>query len=110
MPVEIEALDPSRNLSRLRMLGATWNGIYFPGHLLGDQGFAAFRETAVKLSPHSSDVALQVKAVKPFSRGVRIELEEGIAALITEAEACDIRNGSVVRVQIPAAEIVFLSK
>jgi molybdate transport system ATP-binding protein len=107
---EIEALDPGRNLSRLRMLGTSWPGPYFPAHLIGDKGFAAFRQTAVKLSHNHNDVALQVEAVKPYSRGVRLELEQGVFALITESEARDVRAGSTVRVQVPAAEIVFLSK
>ncbi len=110
IPAAIESLDPGRNASRLRMLGAPWNGPYFPAHLIGDKGFAVFRETSVKLSHNNTDVALQVEAVKPYSRGVRLELEQGVFALITEMEARDVRAGSVVRVQIPATDIVFLSK
>jgi molybdate transport system ATP-binding protein len=110
IPAEIEALDPSRKLSRLRMAGAAWNGCYYPGHLIGDQGFAAFRETAIKLSHNNNDVALQVAAVKPYARGVRLELEQGVCLLVSELEARDVRTGSSVRVQVPPGEIVFLSK
>jgi ABC-type sulfate/molybdate transport systems ATPase subunit len=110
VPAEIESLDPGRNLSRLHMLGASWAGPYFPGHLIGDKGFAAFKEASVKLSRSLSDTGLQVQTVKPFSRGVRLELEDGMSVLISEAEARDIRVGSAVRIQIPASEIVFLSK
>ena len=110
IPAEIEALDPGRKLSRLRMAGAAWNGCYYPGHLIGDQGFAAFRETALKLSHDRNDVALRVEAIKSYSWGVRLELEHGIRALISELEARDIRTGSAVRVQVPPGEIVFLSK
>jgi molybdate transport system ATP-binding protein len=109
VPAEIEALDPGRHLSRLRMLGAGWSGPYFPGHLIGDKGFAAFRETSVKLSQSKDDVALQVEAVKLYSRGVRVELENGISALVSEIEAREVRAGSAVRVQIPQGDILFLS-
>ncbi len=110
IPAEIEALDPGRNISRFRMLGATWTGNYFPGHLLGDKGFAAFRETSVRLSHGKDGEAFQVKALKPFARGVRMELEYGLAATITEFEAREIRVGGSVQVQISPNDIVFLSK
>jgi molybdate transport system ATP-binding protein len=110
VPAEIESLDPGRNASRLRMLGTSWNGPYFPAHLIGDKGFAAFRETSIKISHNNNDIALQVEAIKPYSRGVRLELEQGVFALITENEARDIRTGATVRVQVPATDFVFLSK
>ena len=68
-------LDPGRNVSRLHMLGSSWNGTYFPGHLIGDKGFAVFREAALKMSRNNACVALEVAAVKPNSRGVRLELK-----------------------------------
>ncbi len=110
VPTEIEFLDPGRNLSRLRMLGAAWNGSYYPGHLLGDKGFAIFRETSVRLSRDPKDPALTVAAAKAFSRGVRLQLEDGLAAVISETEARDLRAGVTVRVHIPPADIGFLSK
>lgn len=110
VPAEIEFLDPGRNLSRLRMLGTTWNGSYFPGHLLGDKGFATFRETSVKISRDPKDAVLPVLALKPYSRGVRLELEGGLASVISETEARGLRPGASVRVQIEPADIGFLSK
>ncbi len=110
IPAEIEFLDPGRNLSRLRMLGTSWNGPYFPGHLLGDKGFATFRETSVKLSRDIKDTALSVLALQPYSRGVRLEWEGGLASVISESEARELRPGSSVRLQIEPADIGFLSK
>ncbi len=110
IPAEIEMLDPGKNVSRLRMLGASWNGLYFPGHLLGDKGTAVFRETAVKLSRGAGDARLLVEAVKPYARGVRLQLEEGMSALVSESEAREVRAGSTVAIQIAAGDIVFLSK
>lgn len=107
---EIETLDPGRNASRLRMLGASWNGPYFPGHLIGDKGYVAFRETALKLSANNNDAALQVKAIKPYARGVRLNLEEGVSAIMSEAETRDIRAGTAARVQLAPSDIVFLAK
>jgi len=107
---EIEALDPGRNVSRLRMLGMTWNGPYFPGHLLGDKGFAVFKETAARIVRGSTGNALQVSAMLPYSRGVRIEMEGGMNALISDMDSRDIRVGANVQVQIPPEAISFLSK
>lgn len=110
VPAEIETLDPGRNVSRLRMLGALWNGPYFPAHLIGDKGFAAFRETSISISRNNNDSALLVEAIKRNSRGVRLELEGGLSAIMSETESRDVRPGATVRVQVPASEIVFLSK
>jgi len=109
VPAEIESLDPGRNVSQLRMLGADWNGTYYKGHLLGDKGFAAFRETAVKLC-ETGQVRLQAEAVKAHSYGVRLELEGGVAAMISNEEARGVRVGEQVRIEVLPSEIVFLSK
>src|SRR6202012_920327 len=37
LPVEIRALDPGRNSSRLRYLDIDLQGQYIPGHLIGDR-------------------------------------------------------------------------
>ncbi len=108
LPAEIEFLDPGRNLSRLRMLGALWNGPYFKGHLLGDHGFAVFRETALKIGNEGHPRT--VLALKPYSRGVRLDLGDGLSALSLTTETRDIRVGSNVRVNVDASELVFLSK
>ncbi len=110
IPAEIEFLDPGKNVSRIRMLGAIWNGPYFPGHLLGDKGSAVFKETAVKLSRSAGEAGFLVEAVKPFSRGVRLQLEAGFSVVASETEARDVRVGSTVHVQIAPGDIVFLAK
>ena len=91
IPAEIESLDPGRNLSRLRMAGAAWTGNYFPGHLLGDKGFATFRETSIKLSRNQSDPEFKLQQVIPFARGVRLELtgldsKEELIAVVSESQ------------------------
>jgi molybdate transport system ATP-binding protein len=114
VPAEIESLDPGRNVSRLRLSGESitgiaWSGHYFKGHLLGDKGFAVFRESSVKLTG-DGNAAWQIIAIKPYSRGVRLELQDGVAALVSETEALGLRVGSYVRVQVNPADIIFLSK
>lgn len=108
IPAEIEFLDPGRNVSRLQMLGESWGGPYYKGHLLGDRGFAVFQETAIKLAGDGH--GRTVSAVKPYSRGVRLELGDGFSALVSVMEARDIRVGSSVRVNIDPVDLVFLSK
>ena len=106
VPAEIEALDRGRNMSRMHALASTLFGRYFPGHLIGDQGFACFRKTAVAFSSKSSTM-LRVLAVRQFSGGVQVDLEGGISAVMRETDA---REGDSVRIEINPAEIVFLSK
>lgn len=109
VPAEIESLDPAQNMSHLRILGGRWNGSYYKGHLLGDKGFAAFRETSVRLS-ESGHATLQVLAVRPSPGGVRLELEHGLCAIVSEDKANGIGSGATVTIDVAPSDIVFLSR
>lgn len=53
LPVEIRALDPGRNASRLRYQDFELNGPYFPGHLIGDQVWLCIRPDLLSLAPRN---------------------------------------------------------
>ena len=98
LPVEIRALDPSRNSSRLRYQEFELNGPYFPGRLIGDQVWLCIRPDLLSVAPANGRPGFnQVPAAllrtidKPDR--VRLEFSGGIAV---EADRVTLQNfGSV---------------
>ena len=112
-PAEIEFLDPGRNASRLRVLGAEVNGPYFPGHLLGDQGFLCVRQAEIGVSPPAgrvqNQIVLHVLSATPSPRGIRIEFEHEFAAEVSEARFAQLR-GERLALEFPANAVHFIGK
>jgi len=84
LPVEIRALDPGRNSSRIRYRDFDLTGPYFPGRLIGDHGWLCVRPEQLSAVPQNGKPALnQVPAAllrmveKPQS--TRLEFSEDIA-------------------------------
>ena len=98
LPVEIRALDPSRNSSRLRYQEFELNGPYFPGRLIGDQVWLCIRPDLLSVAPANGRPGMnQIPAAllrtidKPDR--VRLEFSGGIAV---EADRITLQNyGSV---------------
>jgi molybdate transport system ATP-binding protein len=112
LPAEIAALDPQRDTSRLKVFDFVIDGGYLPGHLLGDRGFLCIRESDTKVfplqtRPISNQVELRVEASMPMLGGVRLQLEFGIAAVVSEAEYEALRGAERVRVEMPASRVTF---
>jgi molybdate transport system ATP-binding protein len=114
LPAEILALDPGRNTSRLRILDQEIGASYLRGHLIGDRGFACIRQSELTLSPPSSSSArggaltLDIKDVNADPRGMRVQFEGGLAAIVAASEFEPLRALTRVAVQIPVAAIHFL--
>ena len=51
LPAEIQALDPGRNVSRVRYQEFELTGPYFPGRLIGDQVWLCIRPDLLSASP-----------------------------------------------------------
>ena len=51
LPVEIRALDPGRNMSRLRYQDFEMAGPYFPGRLIGDRVWLCTRPDGLSVAP-----------------------------------------------------------
>jgi ABC-type sulfate/molybdate transport systems ATPase subunit len=91
LPVEIRALDPGRNASRLRYQDFELAGPYFPGKLIGDQVWLFVRPDQLSAAPRNGRPAFnQVPATllrtveKPerlrleFSGDIAVELPVGV--------------------------------
>ena len=84
LPVEIRALDPSRNASRLRYQDFELNGPYFPGRLIGDQVWLCIRPDLLSVAPRNGRLGINqipaalVRTVEKPDR-VRLEFSGGIA-------------------------------
>jgi molybdate transport system ATP-binding protein len=57
LPVEIRALDPGRNSSRLRYRDLDFTGPYFPGRLIGDHGWLCVRPEQLSAVPRNGKPA-----------------------------------------------------
>ena len=92
LPVEIRALDPGRNSSRLRFRDFDLTGPYFPGRLIGDHGWLCVRPEQLSAIPQNGKLASnQIPAAlvrvieKPQS--TRFEFSDDIAV---ESPGCDL--------------------
>ncbi len=84
LPVEIRALDPGRNISRLRYQEFELTGPYFPGRLIGDQVWLCIRPDLLSAVPSNGRPGMNqipsalVRTVEKPDR-VRLEFSTGIA-------------------------------
>ncbi|HTS50384.1 MAG TPA: ATP-binding cassette domain-containing protein [Bryobacteraceae bacterium] len=84
LPVEIRALDPGRNASRLRYQEFELNGPYFPGRLIGDQVWLCIRPDLLSVTPRNGRPGMNqipaalVRTIEKPDR-VRLEFSGGIA-------------------------------
>jgi molybdate transport system ATP-binding protein len=92
LPVEIRALDPGRNTSRLRFQEFELAGPYFPGRLIGDQVWLYVRPDQLAATPRNGRPAFnQIPATllrtveKPEGR--RLEFSGDISVEVAAADA-----------------------
>ncbi len=115
LPAEIASLDPSRNLSRVRILDHEVEGPYFPGHLIGDRGLLCVRhhELRIVAAPERltrNHLRLRVVAVTKSARGVRITFPEDLTAELSEAEYVEWKGSRELCVFMPKTAVSFLAK
>ncbi len=113
VPGEIRALDPGRNLSRVAVAGQEIEGAYFPGHLIGDQGFVCVRESEIKVTApaaHASPnmITLPVKETAASPRGVRIHFANEFSATVGESEYEELRAANQLSLAISPAAVCFV--
>lgn len=114
-PATISALDPGRNTSCLKVFDSEIEGPYFPGHLLGDQGYLCVRESETKVHPLEeraghNQITLRVTGAVPSPRGMRIRFDSDIQAIVSEAEWAQLRSSDRLRLEIPPAAVYFIGK
>jgi molybdate transport system ATP-binding protein len=108
LPVEILALDPGRNTSRLRVwtdgLGKQEiSGPYFPGHLLGDRIQVMIRADDVRIHSHPGENRIAVKLSAKLEHARLMELQFGgdLTALTPRHEFESRRDASDWYVELP---------
>lgn len=113
VPAEIASLDPGRHTSRITVLGHEVEGPYLAGHLKGDRGFLVVRQSEIRVhepAPSKRDrVGLRVVEAAVSARGVRIALEHGIVATVSESEYEQLRGNERLEIEIPASAVYFIA-
>ncbi len=115
LPAEIEALDPGRNTSRLRVFEFALDGPYLPGRLIGDQGYLCVPSSEFRAGPFdnqssSNRLVLRLIGQTPSSRGIRLQFEHGVAATVTESEYRSLQGSDRLTVEIPQSAVYFIGK
>ncbi|HEY7305212.1 MAG TPA: ATP-binding cassette domain-containing protein [Bryobacteraceae bacterium] len=115
LPAEIIALDPSRNLSRLRVFEFELEGPYFPGHLIGDSGYICVPSSEVHVRPDAgrrtpNNLVFRVIAQAASPRGVRLQFERGVVAIVAESEYKILKGNDRLAIEFPASSIYFVGK
>jgi molybdate transport system ATP-binding protein len=115
MPAAIEALDPSRNTSRLSVFGQDLVGPYLPGRLIGDRGYVCVRQVESKVLPNEvrgtgNQLILKTVGATPSSRGMRITFEAGVVGELSKTEYDNVHGSERLKLQIAPEAISFIAK
>jgi ABC-type Fe3+/spermidine/putrescine transport system ATPase subunit len=104
---EIVQLDPQRNSSLLRMLGAEWQGPYLRGHFRGDRVQLWARGSELRLIHGESGrpgtrnrVPVEVERAVRVGGGVRMELGNGLG-IVLPGDRVDLRQDNGWWLEIP---------
>jgi len=90
LPVEIQGLDPGRNVSRLRYQDFELTGPYFPGRLIGDHVWLCIRPEALTVLPKdgplgTNQIPATLKRVVNRLERVRLEFADELAVEMPRA-------------------------
>ncbi len=113
LPVEIRALDPGRNASRLRFREFDLAGPYFPGRLIGDRVSLCILPQTLRATPRNglpgpNQTPLGLERVVEMPGRVRMEFEGGV---LVEMPGRDFHAHGQVRfwnVEFPREEMRIL--
>jgi molybdate transport system ATP-binding protein len=113
LPVEIRALDPGRNFSRVRY--GEWDiaGPYFPGRLIGDRAWLCVRPSQLRAMPRGArpgmnQIPATLERVVERSYGLRLEFLEGLALETPEGNAAELLRVKDWVIEIPPAAMRLL--
>jgi hypothetical protein len=90
-------------------------GRYIKGRLIGDQGHLCVRQTEARLLPNigrkePNQILLRVIGVSPSAQGVKVRLEHGAAAVVSETEYAHLRGEEILKLEIPPSAVYFIAK
>ena len=107
--VEIVALDPGRDQSRLRFEGFELSAAYLPGHLIGDRVWVSIPAEELRVSsgtrpgPNQASACL-VRACQR-SQSVRLEFEGELSVDVPRAEFEKQKHNKEWLIEFPAAAL-----
>lgn len=110
LPAEIMHLDPSANLSRLKLLDGQVQTPYLPGHLKGDRLRVVVRPGAVIARPRSANLtvgqlAVSLATVVERPESMLLEFAEGLSAEMTKRDFSALADTRHWMLEIPADAI-----
>jgi len=113
VPVEIRALDPGRNSSRLRYRDFDLAGPYFPGRLIGDHGWLCVRPEQLSAVPQNgkpglNQVAAALIRVVDKPQSTRLEFADDIAVEMPGLEASTHRHIKDWLIEFPQHNLKLL--
>jgi molybdate transport system ATP-binding protein len=106
--VEITALDPGRNTSRLRFGNHELMGTYFPGRLLGDRVWLSVRPEELRISarngskPEPNHVPVKLLRISEKPQSVRLEFADDISVEISRQEYERQKDNKEWLIEFPA--------
>ncbi len=108
LPVEILALDPSRNTSRVRLLleglkSPELTGTYFPGHLIGDRVTLMARGDELRVHAHPGENRIGTRLVGRIEHAHSMELHFAgkVTALVSRQDYDALSDAVEWYVEIP---------
>jgi molybdate transport system ATP-binding protein len=113
LPVEIRALDPGRNSSRLRYQDFELAGPYFPGRLIGDHVWIYVRPDELSAAPRNGRPAFNqipgtlLRTVEKPER-VRLEFSGDIAVEVPAGELLKFSGVKDWVVEFPSRDLRIL--
>jgi ABC-type sulfate/molybdate transport systems ATPase subunit len=113
MPVEIRALDPGNNSSRIRFGEAEFTGPYFPGRLKGDRVSLYVRPSQLLAAPRdgkagANQMPATLDRTVELPHAVRLEFREGLTVEMPRAAFERHKHNREWVVEFPPASLRVL--
>jgi len=113
IPVEIRALDPSRNSSKVQMGEHELEGPYFPGHLKGDRVTVCIRPeqlTALARNgrPGPNQIPVQLERAVEKPQWMRLEFAGGISVDLARPDYERVRDTKDWLIEFPRESLRVL--
>ncbi len=111
-PAVIRSLDPAANKSRLQIFDQEIEGRYFPGHLIGDTGYACLLRSEMRVSDRETGNCLVfgVEGRYVTQNGIRLQLEHGFSIGVRASEYEAMGEPRQVAIEVPAPAVTFTGR
>jgi molybdate transport system ATP-binding protein len=113
LPVEIRALDPANNSSRLRYEEFEMAGPYFPGRLRGDHVWLYVRPEQLRVRPRDgkpgpNQIPAQLTGASERPQSIRLQFEGGISVETSRSEFERNKHNKEWVIEFPADSLRIL--